>query len=133
MDKLRKQRDFKLVVQLCRMLNTILANQRQYLRIPNDDNPANKRDQRETILYHGAVIFESVKTLLSHSSKLKELDSWKIQNIAVQKIQKEFNNQKSFTQKYLEPIRNKILFHYDTEVIEEILRNYTLTEETIFC
>ena len=62
----------------------------------------------------------------------RPLDSWKIQNIAVQKIQQEFNNDKSFTQKYLEPIRNKILFHYDTGVIEEILRNYTLTEKTIF-
>ena len=132
-DKLRKQSNFKLAVQLSRMQNTILASQRQYLRIDVDNDPANKRDRFELLLYHSAVIFESIKTLLSYSSQLKKLDSWKIQNIAVQKIQQEFNNDKSFTQKYLEPIRNKILFHYDTEVIEEILRNYTLTEETIFC
>jgi hypothetical protein len=131
-DKLRKQSNFKLAVQLSRMQNTILASQRQYLRIDVDNDPANKRDRFELLLYHSAVIFESIKTLLSYSSQLKKLDSWKIQNIAVQKIQQEFNNDKSFTQKYLEPIRNKILFHYDTGVIEEILRNYTLTEKTIF-
>ena len=131
-DKLKKQRSFKLAVQLSRLLNVIRANQRQYLRINDDDDPANVRDRIELILYHGAIVYESLKTLLGYSRDLKQLKSWSDNSITVKKIQSEFNEQKSFTKKYLEPIRNKILFHYEIEVFDSILENYALSQNAIF-
>ena len=131
-DKLKKQRDFKLAVQLSRLLNVIRAKQRQYLRINNDDDPANVRDRLELILYHGAIIFEPVKTILCYSKQLKRLNSWINNIVAVQRIQREFNNNNSFTQKYLKPIRNEILFHYDIDIIGRILEDYPLAQNAIF-
>lgn len=131
-DELKEQPDFKLAVQLSRLLNVIRANQRQYLRINNDDDPANVRDRLELILYHGAIIFESVKTLLCYSKQLKRLNSWINNIVEVQKIQREFNNNQSFTQKYLKPIRNEILFHYDIDIIGRILEDYPLAQNAIF-
>jgi hypothetical protein len=73
-----------------------------------------------------------VKTLLCYSKELKRLNSWINNTVAVQRIQREFNNKNSFTQKYLKPIRNEILFHYDIKIIGKILEDYPLAKNAIF-
>lgn len=132
-DELKTNRSFKIAIQLSRLSNLIRANQRQYLRIPNDKDPANMRDRFELILYHGAIVYEAIKTLLRYSKDLKNLPTWCQESETVKRLYKEWNNNKSFTNKYLKTVRNKLLFHYDIAAIERVVSEYRFdSEEIIF-
>ena len=120
-DELKSNRSFKIAVQLSRLSNLVRANQRQYLRVPNDKDPANMRDRLELIFYHGAIVYEAIKTLLQYGNDLKSLDTWYEEKESVQRLQKEWNDNKSFTNKYLKIVRNKLLFHYDIAAIESVI------------
>ena len=129
---LKKQHRFKLAVQLSRLLNVIRSSQRHYLRIENNADPANTRDRLELILYHGAIVFEAVKSVLEHSRELMALPTWSQEAEKVHRIQHEHNDQNSFTRRYLSIVRNRILFHYDSSVIEEVLDAYPLSDGAVF-
>ncbi len=131
-NELKNKRSFKLAVQFSRLLNIIRANQRQYLRIENNNDPANIRDRIELILYHGAIIYESIKNILGYSKDLNKLEVWSEHETKVKRIQNEYNNKASFTIRYLKPIRNKILFHYEIGIIENMLENYQIPENVTF-
>ena len=131
-EELKSDRRFKIAVQLSRLLNTLRANQRQYLRVPDDGDPANKRDRFELILYHGAIVYEAMKTITSYGADLSQTATWRELQDTVQSLQEETNNPNSFTQKYLKLIRNKILFHYDVAAIEGALQGYPLSSDQVF-
>lgn len=131
-EKLKSDRGLKIAVQLSRLLNTLRANQRQYLRVPNDRDPANKRDRFELILYHGAIVYEAMKTINSYGADLSQTATWGELQDPVHSLQEETNNPNSFTQKYLKLIRNKLLFHYDIAAIDGALQDYPLSSDLVF-
>ena len=131
-DGLQRDRRFQLSVQLSRLINAIQANKRHYLRIRNDDDPTSLRDQIELILYHAAIVFEAILTVVKYSRVLSNLEAWSQYAALVSKVQAEANNKASFTQKYLKRIRNKVSFHYDIHAIEEMLSGLALTRDTAF-
>ncbi len=129
---LEKERRFQLAVQLSRLINTIQANKRQYLRIPEDDDPTTLRDQIELILYHGAIVFEAIMTVARYAADLCTLAAWSSNSDLVKRVQMEGNEKNSFTQKYLKPIRNKVVFHYDIEAVEAVLSGFQLSKDASF-
>lgn len=131
-EKLKCNRRFRIAIQLSRLLNALRANQRQYLRMPDDDTPANRRDRLELILYHGAIVFEATKTMQNYGGALSQTETWEERQDTVHRIQVETNNSNSFTQKYLKLIRNKLLFHYDITAIDEVLKDYPLDKDIVF-
>lgn len=129
---LENERNFKLAVQLSRIVNTIQSNKRQYLRITDDSDPASLRDRMELILYHAAIIFEAIMTFMKYSKDLARLSTWSSKAEMVKRIQNEANDKDSFTQKYLRPIRNRAIFHYEIEAIDPVLSGYKIKEEAAF-
>jgi hypothetical protein len=126
------QSRFKLAIQLSRLLNVIRSNQRSYLRIEDNADPANRRDRLELVLYQGAILYETIITLFKHSRELKSLNTWLQEADRLRRIQNEHNNKNSFTNRYLKIVRNEILFHYDFSAIDKISDFYPLVDNIEF-
>ena len=119
-------------MQLSRLINAIQANKRHYLRIREDQDLTVLRDQIELILFHGAIVFEAITTVGTYGRDLSALGAWSSHSDLVKRVQIEANQNTSFTQKYLKPIRNKVVFHYDIDAVEAVLSGFQLLDDASF-
>jgi hypothetical protein len=124
--------ELRLAIQLSRLINAIQANKRHYLRITNSSDSLTIRDQIELIIYHGAIIYEGLSTITKYCKELDKLNCWNTNDLLVKKIMFEANSKNSFTQKHLKNIRNKVMFHYDIEILNDSIIEKTLSCENVF-
>ncbi len=125
-----KDSDFFFGLQQARLFNSFNMSRRTYFRILKDDNPINQRDHIECILLHGAIVYECINTLRKKRNRLLKLKSWNSSNLSINFIKKEIENKNSFSETILKDIRNKIVFHFDQNILEDIAKDYPFTEGT---
>lgn len=126
-----KENQLILSTQLSRIINVIQANNRQYLRIIRNGNSLTIRDQIELILYHAAIIFEGIEAIKKEKSILFKLKCCLNNPELVKNIKNEIKPT-SFTQTCLKKIRNKLLFHYDRDIIDESTITSIIQKEEYF-
>lgn len=132
LEVLKNDERFAIALQLSRFVNVLRANQRHYLRIVEEHDPASMRDKIELILHHGAIVFEAEKTMLDYGGELERTPTWSSKAAAVNLIKAEFGDQMSFTHRYLKFCRNKLAFHYDDAVLKRTLRDFPLKDHPVF-
>ncbi len=126
LDSLKSDGCFILGLQLSRLYNSLNASHRVYLGIPSDNNPANQRDRLEHILYHAAIISESITTLHKNMRQISSLPSWNSDKPNISFIKEQIANEQSFARTILRLIRDKVVYHYDDKVIRDIINDYPL-------
>jgi hypothetical protein len=125
---IKYREDFIASVQLARFINTIRSAQRNYLRIPDDGRLPNTKDRIEQQYIYASIIYEILQSLPDLSAPLKNLQAWKNNP-----IRKELNRQKddkdSYYNKVLEPLRNKVVFHFDKRAVSEAVDRILMKEK----
>jgi len=73
-----------------------------------------------------AALFEGIKTLYKLKKQFINLKYYKKDYEKIDDILKEFGEQNSFTNSVLKVIRDKLAFHFDREVILEVIKEFTV-------
>ncbi len=123
---------FLIGLQFSRLYNVVVSNQRRYQRIENDGQPANSRDRLETIIYHSAIVFESIKSISDLENQLKGMSCWKDCDDKYRRVADQFHTKGSFWDLVLRRIRNRLIFHYDSDIIKTALEKFPITEKAVF-
>ncbi len=127
--KLKTQDEFIASIQLARFVNTLRSAQRNYLRIPDDGKLPNTKDRIEQQYTYSSIVYEIIQALFKLSGNLKHIVAW-TKNTAIRKeLQNEKDNKSSYYNMVLEPIRNKVMFHFEKDAIEQAVDKINLKEE----
>lgn len=119
-------------IQLARFINAIRAAQRTYLRITNNNELANNKDRFEQILTMSALLYEATRGFSKLSPWLRHLKSWDIHTEEIKFLNREFGKSSSILNTVVASIRNKVVYHFDRDVISESLRRLPIKEQTVF-
>ena len=117
---IKNDKRFINAIQLGRILGAIRYNKILHAEI-SKDKEANTSLQLHLLLNHAALVYEGITTFKKTKSNFENLDYYKKNLDKVEIILDEAKNKKSFTNKVLKKIRNKIAFHFDEDVTKEIL------------
>ncbi len=131
-EKIKHEERFLDVIILSRLVNNLRANQRCWTRAINDKSVASEKDLIDYMLYHGAILYEAIKTFSDIQFKFRDLSEYKKQQNEIKKIARLYGDKKSFRNTVLDIIRNKLMFHFEPEIIKEGIDHYDLGEDFIF-
>ena len=131
-DKLREDRAFRIVIQLCRMVNILRGNLRLYLNISDEDRLLNVKDSFDLILIHCSLLYEAMKEFSSLCKDLKNYDVWNEYLEDIKIITRESGKKDSFTNTILSKIRNEIIFHFAEGLIEEMIEGFDFRKDASF-
>jgi hypothetical protein len=113
---IRHSDQFKKVLALSRLLNSILATQTPVLGLEGSaDTPETLRQRLYSFLYLGALLYEglvfseSLRSTFHHAEVFESGLGRLLRDPEVSALRKT----------YLKPIRNKMIFHFDHDVIHE--------------
>jgi hypothetical protein len=111
-------------IQLSRILSSLRYNLVIYEIIDKEDN-VTLNIKLNNFLNHAALLCEGIRKLKELESKLKELKSYQQNLDEIQRIFTELKNKNSFLSNVLCRVRNKIVFHFDkcitNEIFEEVV------------
>jgi len=110
-------------IQLSRILSSLRYNQIIHEKIFEKDN-GNTNIQLNLLINHAAVLCEGIKKFETLKAKLVSLDAYKENIVKIKNIFNETENENSFYNTVIYKIRNKIAFHFDEDVITEVLEEY---------
>ncbi len=117
---IKNDKRFINAIQLGRILGAIRYNKILHAVI-SKDKEANTSLQLHLLLNHAALVYEGITTFKRTKSNFENLDYYKKNLDKIKIILDEAKNKKSFTNKVLKKIRDKIAFHFDEDVTKEIL------------
>ncbi len=121
----KKDERFLLGLQFSRLYNALNAALRSYVALKTD-SPADKRDRIERVLSHGAIVAECLSTLEKHHTDLEGLPCWSSTEPRIVFVQSQLREPSSFYRTVLKTIRDKIMYHYDLSVIQDVIQDYPL-------
>jgi len=110
-------------IQLGRILGAISYNKVAHAMISKDEE-ANTSLQLYLLLNRAALLYEGITKFSKTKSNFENLNYYKNNLSQIKKILNEAIDLDSFTNKVLKKIRNKIAFHFDEEVIREVLGEF---------
>jgi hypothetical protein len=128
---LKNNSKFLTAIRLLRMENTIITALSLFERADTNSSETtrNKRDKTEAILYFGAVLYESLKTLHKMRKDLDGLEQYKLHTKDINCLFGELSNPNSFTNTILVEIRDRLVFHFDKKVFQESLSGLDISEK----
>jgi len=122
MATVRNDETFLRIIQLMRILGTIRYNQIIYLQT---EEAGLKTNLKFYILMNlAAALYEGISKFSQVHAPLVRLEYYKNNCEPIRKILKEKGDFDSFTNRVLSKIRNKIAFHFDEDVIKEIISEF---------
>ncbi len=116
---IRNDRTFIEVLKLARIVNSLQFVIRAYKDHPTTGTPLGLRQGFNAFLYCGALLTEGIKIVQEANGRFKDFDMYA-------RLTELLGTNRLITfedSKVLYTIRNKIVFHFDTEVFKESLRN----------
>ncbi len=120
---IKNENKFINAIQLGRIVGAIRYNKILHAEICKD-NEVNTSLQLYLLLNQAALVFEGIKNFNKTKSDFEELHYYKSNRDKIDVILSEFNDSDSFSNKVLKKNRNKIAFHFDREVTEEVLEKF---------
>ena len=120
-DQAKSDHDFLLGLHLLRFTSRIRSYQRIYLRIPNDGQLPNTQDRENVNLLLGATLYEGLKDFAKLQNELRKLKSFDAVVPVVKRLNRALSSAKSDVNPALEVLRNKVVFHFDREILPEAL------------
>lgn len=120
---IKNEKNFITAIQLGRMLGAIRYNKILHVQVIEDEEMSTSL-KLHILLIHAAYLFESIKKFNETKSNFENLENYKKNTDKIDKILNEANDSNSFTNKVLKKIRNKIAFHFDEDVIEEVIGKF---------
>ena len=122
-NKLKDDKKFLNAIKLLRMDSAIITLQTLMLRTfhdnRNNDSSRDKRDRMEIVLYYGAVLYESLRTIYKMRKWLMNQNECKNCIKDIDDLLLELDGEDSFTNKVLKRIRDKLTFHFDNDVFSK--------------
>jgi hypothetical protein len=113
---------FLRAIQLMRIVKTISYNQRLIIKLIEDNEDINLR---LFLIYHqSAALFEGLKKFFRLDKHFKLLPSYVSNEEEIQNLRLECQNSDSFINSVARPIRDKIVSHFDEEVIWEVVKEF---------
>lgn len=109
-------------IQLSKILSAIRYNQMIYLIVTEKDT--NSSIGFHLFLNQAALLFEGIKTFELLKSEFESLESYNKNIEDIEEIFREKEDINSFYNRVLKKARNKIIFHFDKEVIKEIFEGF---------
>lgn len=123
-DTLRQDERLVALLTLARIVNSMRFTQMAAVSVADDSTANNKRQRMNSFLYLGALLFEGLKFTETLGKHFKDLKSYKD---GFQKIQKD-TGVKDLSRSLLDPLRNKIVFHYDGDIPSDSLQTIDFSE-----
>ena len=117
-DQAKSDHDFLLGLHLLRFTSRIRSYQRIYLRIPNDGQLPNTQDRENVNLLLGATLYEGLKDFAKLQNELRKLKSFDAVVPVVKRLNRALSSAKSDVNPALEVLRNKVVFHFDREILQ---------------
>ena len=122
-NKLKDDKKFLNAIKLLRMDSAIVTFQTLMLRTfhnnRNNDSSRDKRDRMEIVLYYGAILYESLKTMSKMRNWLMNQDECRNYIKDIDDLLLELDDKDSFTQSVLGSLRDKLTFHFDNDVFSK--------------
>lgn len=119
-------------IRLTRIVNMVRANQRIFVRTLGDDNIPGMKDRLDSLLFRGALLFEAIKTFSNLHNQFRHLSEYKKHSDEITSILNQFDNNNSFYNTVLKPLRNKVMFHFDPNAILESIPLYDIEDDIIY-
>ena len=120
----KNDKDFLLGLHLLRFASRLRSYQRIYLRIPDDGLLTNSQDRVNITLLMGATLFEGLQEFKTLQDDLRRLPSFCNVVETVKKLNRTMSGSKSDLSPVLEVLRNKVMFHFDRDVIAEAVGEF---------
>ena len=76
------------------------------------------------LLNHAALLYEGIRTYIRAKKAFEELPYYQKNEDKIRVLSSEFGDARSFSNRVLKKIRDKIAFHFDKDLITLILRDY---------
>jgi hypothetical protein len=119
-------------LQLARLYNILNANIRITSVIRSNNAPPSFRDQMELIISHCAIVWESINFIAKEKDLVAAQPAWSNSDAHIEMIKNEMDNPNGFVRTVLRRIRNKVISHYDQDVIRTVARINTIEENCVF-
>ena len=78
------------------------------------------------------MLYEAIKCFPINYKRLSKLVAWENQKPYLKELGREKSNKESFYNTVLKAIRNKMFFHFDSDIISQALQNYQCKKCTSF-
>lgn len=122
-EKRRNDQRFALAVTFSRIMNSLTSTWRLSLSQGKQNNVIAQRERMQAFLNNVAVLHEGIQTFCDNKVHLHELDWFKAHLEDIKVIDKEIGDSKSFFNSVIKEVRNKLTFHFNSEVDSELLSN----------
>ena len=120
--EIKKVQNFINGIQLSRILSSLRYNQIIYDTLDKEES-VTLNIKLNNFLNHAALLCEGIRKFIELKSKLKELKSYQQNKGEIEKIFTELKNKNSFLCNVLCRVRNKIVFHFDKSITNEIFED----------
>ena len=132
LNELKDNKDLLILIHLSRIVNSLRSSLRSYMSVDSADPILKTKDRIDIILIHGSFLYEAIKSLLSHSRRIRSLENWDEISQEHRYFNNQFNDSNSFTKTILYKIRNKLFFHFDFTELSATLQHFDLEKDIRF-
>jgi len=120
--EIKKVQNFINGIQLSRILSSLRYNLIIYETIDKEES-VTLNIKLNNFLNHAALLCEGIRKFKELKSKLKDLRSYQENLDKIEKFYKELEDKNSFLRNVLCRIRNKIVFHFDRSITDEMFED----------
>lgn len=130
-EKVGSVQDFVIAVQLGRVVNSLRSNLRSQLYVRNDPL-LQAKDRFDLLMIQGGMLYEAIKDFPINGKRLSELQAWGRKKQKIKMLNRQKSDNISFYYTVLKTIRNKMFFHFDSNVISDAIKSCKFEKCTSF-
>lgn len=132
-EKLKNDDNFLTAIKLLRVDSAIITSLSQIEKVIDQEKETSRdrRDRIEGILYHGAVLYESIETFKIMQQELKSLNEFRKHLKDIKDLLSEKGGHYNFINKTLHTVRTKLVFHFDEDIFKEILPALEISDKEL--
>lgn len=122
--------------QLSRLSNALITWLRVHLEVQRSHRRLGKvltfKTRLDVTLQHAAVFFEVLKTFISMCNKLPHFNLPSTDLFQIEKWKRDFVDPNHIISRIIKPIRNKIAFHFEFELLSKLIRRFKFKGDRVF-
>jgi hypothetical protein len=130
--KIKTDGMFIAAVQLSRIINSLNAVGRMYMRVPDDGALTNSKDKFEVMLIYGSLLYEGLQEFSRLCKTLHALPSWSLHQAEVDYLNHEIGHGGTMFRKVVQQVRNHVTFHFEREAVVEALEHLQVANDVDF-